>query len=271
MHREPRRAARSRCCGSRPAARPASRRSRRASPTSPPGLYERVLVVGADRVRESGDAQKIFNKIWDPFYERPLPFTTITMIAMSAGPLHGQIRHDREADGAGLGEGAPQRRPQPERAHPPRGDDRGGARLALPRLADQAARRLPAVGRRLRGRALLGRRGRRPAQRPAWITGISMAGESYFIGDRLEVLGARLRLRRRRGARRRRRARLRDGRDHRPAHRRSTRSRPTPPSPRSRSTTPRPSASPTSAPPGRCSRKASSTSTARSRSTPRAA
>ena len=49
------------------------------------GMYERVLVVGADRVRESGDAQMIFNKIWDPFYERDLPFTTITMIAMSAG------------------------------------------------------------------------------------------------------------------------------------------------------------------------------------------
>jgi acetyl-CoA C-acetyltransferase len=48
------------------------------------GRYERVLVVGADRVRESGDAQKVFNKIWDPFYERALPFTTITMIAMSA-------------------------------------------------------------------------------------------------------------------------------------------------------------------------------------------
>jgi acetyl-CoA C-acetyltransferase len=48
------------------------------------GMHGHVLVVGADRVRESGDAQKIFNKIWDPFYERDLPFTTITMIAMSA-------------------------------------------------------------------------------------------------------------------------------------------------------------------------------------------
>ncbi len=48
------------------------------------GLCEAVLIVGADRVGESGDAQTILNRIWDPMYERALPLNTITMLAMQA-------------------------------------------------------------------------------------------------------------------------------------------------------------------------------------------
>lgn len=46
------------------------------------GLCDVVLVVGADRVGESGDAQTILNRIWDPMYERQMPLNTITMLAM---------------------------------------------------------------------------------------------------------------------------------------------------------------------------------------------
>lgn len=48
------------------------------------GLFDLVLVVGADRVGESGDAQTILNRIWDPMYERDMPLNTITMLAMQA-------------------------------------------------------------------------------------------------------------------------------------------------------------------------------------------
>lgn len=48
------------------------------------GLFETVLVIGAERVGESGDAQTLLNKIWDPVYERRLPLNTITMLAMQA-------------------------------------------------------------------------------------------------------------------------------------------------------------------------------------------
>lgn len=48
------------------------------------GLYDTVLVCGADRVGESGDAQSILNRIWDPMYERAMPLNTITMLAMQA-------------------------------------------------------------------------------------------------------------------------------------------------------------------------------------------
>ena len=48
------------------------------------GLFDVVLVAGADRVSESGSAQSVLNKMWDVGYERPLPLNTITMLALSA-------------------------------------------------------------------------------------------------------------------------------------------------------------------------------------------
>ncbi len=48
------------------------------------GLFESVLVCGADRVSESGSAQSVLNKMWDVGYERPYPLNTINMLALSA-------------------------------------------------------------------------------------------------------------------------------------------------------------------------------------------
>jgi acetyl-CoA C-acetyltransferase len=48
------------------------------------GLFDVVLVAGADRVSESGSAQAVLNKMWDVGYERLVPLNTITMLALSA-------------------------------------------------------------------------------------------------------------------------------------------------------------------------------------------
>lgn len=48
------------------------------------GLFDIVLVTGADRVSESRSAQSVLNKMWDPGYERLYPLNTITMLALSA-------------------------------------------------------------------------------------------------------------------------------------------------------------------------------------------
>jgi len=48
------------------------------------GLFDVVLVAGADRVSESGSAQSVLNKMWDVAYERPYPLNTINMLALSA-------------------------------------------------------------------------------------------------------------------------------------------------------------------------------------------
>ena len=49
------------------------------------GMFKRVLVVGAERMGETRDAQYFLNQIWDPFYERSLPLQTIAV-----GSLIGQ-------------------------------------------------------------------------------------------------------------------------------------------------------------------------------------
>ncbi|WP_233838710.1 thiolase family protein [Paraburkholderia sp. ZP32-5] len=47
------------------------------------GQYETVLVVGADRITESPDAQFLLNLIWDSFYEQDVALNTVTMTALA--------------------------------------------------------------------------------------------------------------------------------------------------------------------------------------------
>jgi acetyl-CoA C-acetyltransferase len=47
------------------------------------GVFDTVLVVGAERVGECGDPQIPLNKIFDPVYERDFPLNAIGLIAMS--------------------------------------------------------------------------------------------------------------------------------------------------------------------------------------------
>lgn len=46
------------------------------------GQARTCLVVGADRVAETPDAQHILNLIWDRFYEHDFALNTVTMIAL---------------------------------------------------------------------------------------------------------------------------------------------------------------------------------------------
>ena len=65
-----------------PAARPAAQRSRAAA-----GRTRRArtgLVVGADRITETPDAQFVLNLIWDQFYEQDFALNTVTMTALAA-------------------------------------------------------------------------------------------------------------------------------------------------------------------------------------------
>ena len=48
------------------------------------GMYRNVLVVGADRVAETPDAQHVLNLIWDRFYEHDFALNTVTMTALAA-------------------------------------------------------------------------------------------------------------------------------------------------------------------------------------------
>lgn len=148
------------------------------------GRFHRVLVVGAERTAESGDAQQIFNKIWDPMYERDLPMTTISMIAMSAGRYmhrYGATERDfarvsvkSHANGAKNPNAHIRREVTVEEVLESRyiawplkvldacPQSAGGCAVVL--CAEDAVD---------------------PVHEPAWISGIGMAGETYFIGDRV--------------------------------------------------------------------------------------
>ena len=151
------------------------------------GLYDRVLVVGADRVRESGDAQKIFNKIWDPFYERALPFTTITMIAMSAVRyMHNYGMTERQM--ARVSQKAHHNGVLNPNAHIRR--EVSDEEVLASRYLSWPLKLLDACPQSAGGCAvvLAAADAVNPAiHDPAWITGLSMAGETYYIGDRLET------------------------------------------------------------------------------------
>jgi acetyl-CoA C-acetyltransferase len=148
------------------------------------GLFDKVLVVGADRVAESGDAQQIFNKIWDPFYERSLPLTTISMIAMSAGRyMHHYGMTERQMAAVSVKDhDNAMRNPFAHIRRRVTVDDVLESRpLAWPlKLLDacpQSAGGCAVV--------LSSERSLDPGDAPAWVSGIAMAGDTYFVGDRV--------------------------------------------------------------------------------------
>lgn len=48
------------------------------------GLYRSVLIVGAERIAETPDAQNVLNLIFDVFYERDMPLSTNTSVGLWA-------------------------------------------------------------------------------------------------------------------------------------------------------------------------------------------
>lgn len=48
------------------------------------GLYRSVLIVGAERIAETPDAQEVLNHIFDVFYERDMPLSTNTAVGLWA-------------------------------------------------------------------------------------------------------------------------------------------------------------------------------------------
>lgn len=148
------------------------------------GLFHRVLVVGADRVRESGDAQKIFNKIWDPLYERSMAHTTISLIAMSASRymhLYGSTeRHMAAVSVKSHANGA--KNPYAHIRRDVTVEDVLESRyLAWPlKLLDTCPQSAGGCAVVLSASDALD-----SSQTPAWISGIGMSGDTYWVGDRV--------------------------------------------------------------------------------------
>jgi acetyl-CoA C-acetyltransferase len=148
------------------------------------GLFERVLVIGADRVAESGDAQQIFNKIWDPFLERDMAQTTISLIAMSASRymhLHGMTERQMARVSVKAHANAMKNPFAHIRREVTIDEVLESRYLAWPiKLLDACPQSAGACAVLLSSGDALD-----PAQQPAWISGMGMAGDTYFVGDRI--------------------------------------------------------------------------------------
>ena len=149
------------------------------------GLFRSVLVVGAERISETPDAQHVLNLIFDLFYERDMPLSTNTTVGRWTTGYLQRYGFGEEDLAPGRRARAPQCAEEPACA--PEGRHHGGRRdgLAHDQLAAQAVRHLPAlVGQRCDDP---GRRGdgQRFQPRPAFINGLASRTTTYWIGDRM--------------------------------------------------------------------------------------
>lgn len=149
------------------------------------GMFDVVLIAGADRVSESGSAQSVLNKMWDVGYERPLPLNTISMLALSAGRYMHKYG-STELDNARVAEKNRYHSSLNPYAHL---QDRVSVEdvmdsrmIAWPlKLMDLCPASTGAAGIVLASEDWIRRNGRRAA----WIRGIGQNTETFWMGDRV--------------------------------------------------------------------------------------
>lgn len=149
------------------------------------GMYRTVMVVGAERIAETPDAQKVLNQIFDPFYEKDMPLQTITSVALMATAY--MQRHDiHQEDLARLV--VRQRRnalnnPHAHlKGHITVEDVMASPMIAHPfKLFDCCPRSSGSAAMIVGNMDAV----RQYQNRPAFITGVSAVSDSNWIGDRI--------------------------------------------------------------------------------------
>lgn len=149
------------------------------------GLFDVVLVAGADRVSESGSAQSVLNKMWDVGYERMVPLNTITMLALSA-QRYMHLYGSTEADMARVTVKNRQHASLNPHAHlrstTTVEEVLASRTLAWPiKLGDACPASSGAAGVVL----VSERYAKANGLQPAWIRGIGQNTETFWMGDRV--------------------------------------------------------------------------------------
>jgi len=149
------------------------------------GMARTVLMVGAERIAETPDAQKVLNLIFDAFYERDMPLSTNTSVALAMSrymQMHGVteedfaqtvVRHRRNA----------MKNPHAHLKGEITIDDvMKSPAIALPlKLFDICPRSSGSAAMIIGDTASL----KRYQTRPAFINGLSGLSDTYWIGDRI--------------------------------------------------------------------------------------
>lgn len=148
------------------------------------GVYDTVLVVGADRVAETPDAQHVLNLIWDRFYEHDFALNTVTMTALAAQRYMHKYGTTEEQFAKVVVRGRKNAMKNPA-AHL-RGaitvdDVLNSPRISYPfKRFDICPRSSGAAGMVLTNLDVA----KRKCSQPAFVTGVSSITHSVFMGDR---------------------------------------------------------------------------------------
>lgn len=149
------------------------------------GMFRSVLIVGAERLGETPDAQEILNLTFDAFYERDMPLSTNTSVALMASRYMSRYGIEQ----SDLAQAAVRQRRNAlgnPYAHL-KGEITIADVMASPMIAYPL--KLYDICPRSSGSAamIVGDRETIEAHQsqPAWITGISSRSDTYWLGDRM--------------------------------------------------------------------------------------
>lgn len=149
------------------------------------GLFRSVLIVGAERIAETPDAQNVLNLIFDIFYERDIPLSTNTSVALWAtGYMHryGVTQEDLARVVVRARRNA-MRNPNAHLKGDISIDDVMSSRMiAYPLKLFDICPRSSGSAAMVVGNMEMAKRFR---ARPAFINGVASRTDTYWIGDRM--------------------------------------------------------------------------------------
>lgn len=153
------------------------------------GLARSVLIVGAERIAETPDAQKVLNLIFDAFYERDMPLSTNSLMALRATAYmhrHGVTQEDL-ARVVVRARGNALKNPSAHLKGIVTIDDvMASPMIAYPlKLFEICPRSSGSAAMIIGNMAMV----KRFASRPAFINGVSARTDTYWMGDRLVPSG----------------------------------------------------------------------------------
>src|SRR3974390_2360639 len=149
------------------------------------GMARSVLIVGAERIAETPDAQKVLNLIFDPFYEREMPLSTNTTVALALSRYlqnHGLTEEDM-AQAVVRTRGNAMSNPHAHlKGKIPIDDVMRSKPISLPlKLFDICPRSSGAAAMIIGTDAVA----KRFQDRPAFINGLGGLTDTYWVGDRI--------------------------------------------------------------------------------------
>ena len=152
------------------------------------GLHRSVLVVGAERISETPDAQDVLNLIFDVFYERDMPLSTNTTVGVWAtGYLHryGLTQEDMAQVAVRARRNAMRNPYAHLKGHITVEDVMASRMISHPLKLYDICPRSSGSAAMIVGNMDMARRF---TTRPAFINGVASRTTTYWIGDRMTAV-----------------------------------------------------------------------------------